>query len=64
MASERQGDHAQAARWLAKLPPRVAEKFGCRSLERVELELLRGEAVSLIVYDPIFLADPFEPRAP
>ena len=64
MAHFRKGRAAEAARWLKQLPEAgiVAPGRRLSVFEREEIPMLRGEAESLILYDPVFPADPFARR--
>jgi tetratricopeptide (TPR) repeat protein len=61
MAHHRLGHHDEARRWLDRLHdrrPRVAPNTFWGELE---IRLLRAEAEAVVLWDPIFPADPFAP---
>ncbi len=61
MSFEQLGRHADAARWLAKVPPQSQASSAQDFWNATELELLRTEAEALVALDPVFPADPFQP---
>jgi tetratricopeptide (TPR) repeat protein len=61
MACEKLGRHADAVGWLAKVPTRSAASTAQEFWNVTELELLRNEAVALVMLDPKFPGDPFQP---
>jgi hypothetical protein len=54
-----------ARRWITaangKPPGRANDQWNTPSIEPLLISRLRGEAEALILYDPIFPADPFAP---
>ena len=59
MAHHRLGHRDDARRWLNRLRYRLPSDDPNRFWEELELGLLRSEAEAVILYDPIFPADPF-----
>ena len=59
MAHDRLGHIAQAPRWLDRLRNRQPSTNPDRFWDELEIRLLRSEAEALIIYDPVFPADPF-----
>jgi tetratricopeptide (TPR) repeat protein len=59
MAHHRLGHREEARRWLDRLHNRQASTDPNKFWEEMEFRLLRSEAEALILYDPVFPADPF-----
>ncbi len=59
MAHHRLGHHADARQWLERLRDQEPITDPTRFWIELENRLLRNEAEALILYDPIFPADPF-----
>jgi tetratricopeptide (TPR) repeat protein len=64
MAHHRLGHHDEARRWLDRLRERQPIADPAQFWDELELRLLRSEAEALILYDPVFPADPFAHRRP
>jgi len=58
MAHQAQGDNYQARTWLSRFPASETTDFW----DKIEIDLLRGEAEAKVLYDPVFPADVFESR--
>jgi eukaryotic-like serine/threonine-protein kinase len=61
MAHHRLGHRDEARRWLDKLRNRQPSTDPNQFWEELEIRLLRSEAEAVILYDPVFPADPFAP---
>jgi eukaryotic-like serine/threonine-protein kinase len=61
MAHHRLGHRAEARRWLDWLRDYQASDIRTIFIWELEIRLLRSEAEALILYDPIFPANPFAP---
>jgi hypothetical protein len=59
MAHHHLGHGDQARHWLDRLRNRQSSTDPDRFSEELELPLLRSEAEAVILYDPVFPADPF-----
>ena len=59
MAHHRIGHRDEARRWLDRLRNRRPSTDPDRFWEELEIRLLRSEAEAVILYDPVFPADPF-----
>jgi tetratricopeptide (TPR) repeat protein len=59
MAHGRLGHHDEARRWLDRFRSYQPNADPNRFWEELEIRLLRTEADAVVVYDPIFPADPF-----
>ena len=59
MAHRRLGHRDEARRWLDRLRAHQPSTAPAQFWDDLELRLLRSEAESVILYDPIFPADPF-----
>jgi tetratricopeptide (TPR) repeat protein len=59
MAHHRLGHHAQAHHWLERFGRDRASHDADAFWDEWEIQFLRDEAEALILYDPIFPADPF-----
>ena len=59
MAHHRLGDSDEARRWLDRLHNRQPSTDPNRFWTELEIYLLRSEAEAVVLYDPIFPADPF-----
>jgi WD40 repeat protein/tetratricopeptide (TPR) repeat protein len=59
MAHNRLGHHDEARHWLEKLRKSEPNADPGQFWEEMEIRLLRSEAEAVILYDPIFPADPF-----
>jgi hypothetical protein len=59
LAHHRLGHHEEARRWLNKTGDRKANPDPNAVWEELEISLLRSEAEAVILYDPVFPADPF-----
>ena len=59
MAHHRQGHRAEARRWLDRLQDHHPSADPNKFWSELEIRLLRSEAEALILYDPVFPADPF-----
>jgi hypothetical protein len=60
MAHHRLGHHDEARRWLDRFRNRRPNLDPRVFWHELEIRLLRAEAEALILYDPIFPADPFK----
>jgi len=58
MAHQAQGDNAQARTWLSQFHASETIPFW----DKIEIDLLRGEAEAKVLYDPVFPADVFARR--
>jgi eukaryotic-like serine/threonine-protein kinase len=58
MAHQAQGDNSQARTWLSRFHTRETTQFW----DKIEIDLLRGEAEAKVLYDPVFPADVFKGR--
>jgi hypothetical protein len=63
MAHHRLGHTAEARGWFEhfRAVPSPAAPL-LRSLDELEVEVLRREAEAVVLRDPVFPADPFAPR--
>jgi tetratricopeptide (TPR) repeat protein len=61
MAQARLGHRDEARRWLARFGEHQPSMRNRSFWEELEVRLLRTEAESIVLYDPIFPADPFTP---
>jgi WD40 repeat protein/tetratricopeptide (TPR) repeat protein len=59
MAHHRLGHHDEARRWLERLQSYRPSDDPRRPWDELEIRLLRSEAEALILYDPVFPANPF-----
>jgi tetratricopeptide (TPR) repeat protein len=59
MAHHRLGHRDEARRWLDRLRNRQPSADPAQFWNELEIRLLRSEAEAVILYDPIFPADPF-----
>jgi tetratricopeptide (TPR) repeat protein len=59
MAHHRLGHRDEARLWLDKLRLREANTGPDQFWNELEIRLLRSEAEAVVIYDPIFPADPF-----
>jgi len=59
MAHHRLGHRDEARRWLSRLRNRQSNTDPFQFWEELEIRLLRSEAEAVILYDPIFPANPF-----
>jgi hypothetical protein len=59
MAHFRLGHHDEARRWLDRLRNRTPDAGPEHFWDELEIQLLRSEAEAVILYDPVFPADPF-----
>ncbi len=61
LAHFQKGQPAEAARWLKQFPAPGVEvpNLGLSLYQVEEIQLLRGEAESRVLYDPVFPVDPF-----
>jgi len=59
MARHRLGHHDEARRRLDRLRNRQPSTDPSQFWEELEIRLLRSEAEAVILYDPIFPANPF-----
>jgi len=59
MAHHRLGHREEARRWLDRLRDYQPTGSPDQFTQELELRLVRSEAEALILYDPIFPADPF-----
>ena len=59
MAHDRLGHHAEARRWLERLRNHQPSVDPTEFWREVLIRLLRSEAEAVILYDPVFPADPF-----
>jgi Tetratricopeptide repeat len=59
MAHHCLGHHDEARRWLDRLREHKSSTDLAQSWLELEIRLLRSEAEAVILYDPIFPADPF-----
>jgi WD40 repeat protein/serine/threonine protein kinase/Flp pilus assembly protein TadD len=59
MAHHRLGHRDLARRWLERLPEHQPSADPAEFWHELEFRLLRSEAEAVIVYDPVFPADPF-----
>jgi len=61
MAHHQLGQRAEALRWLDRVRTYKPTEKPAAFWEELEIRLLRNEAEAVILYDPIFPADPFAP---
>lgn len=59
LAHIRLGDRGEARRWLDKSREGVVARSTVAVWDELELRLLQTESEAVILYDPIFPADPF-----
>jgi WD40 repeat protein/tetratricopeptide (TPR) repeat protein len=59
MAHDRLGHHAEARRWLERLRNHQPSADPSLFWHEMVIRLLRSEAEAVILYDPVFPADPF-----
>jgi hypothetical protein len=59
MAHHRLGHHEEARRWLSRFRDRSPGLAPGYVWGELEIRLLRTEAEAVVLYDPIFPADPF-----
>jgi hypothetical protein len=55
------GDHGEAVRWLNRFRDRRPSDHPLAFWNELEIRLLRSEAEAVVLYDPIFPANPFSP---
>jgi tetratricopeptide (TPR) repeat protein len=61
MAHQRLGHHDEARRWLDRFRDRRPNLIPAAFWHELEIRLLRAEAEAVVLWDPIFPADPFAP---
>jgi tetratricopeptide (TPR) repeat protein len=61
MAHHRLGHHDEARHWLDRFRDRRPRLAPDAFWEELEIQLLRAEAEAVVLWDPIFPADPFAP---
>ena len=61
MAHHRLGHHDEARRWLDRFRDRRPDLDPNAFWGELEIRLLRAEAEAVVLWDPIFPADPFTP---
>jgi hypothetical protein len=61
MAHHRLGHHDEARRWLDRFRDRGPDLDPSAFWHELEIRLLRAEAEAVVLWDPIFPADPFAP---
>ena len=61
MAHHRLGHHDEARRWLDRFRDRSPNLDPAEFWAELEIRLLRTEAEAVVLWDPIFPADPFAP---
>ena len=61
MAHHRLGHHDEARRWLDRFRDRSPILDPSEFWDELEIRLLRTEAEAVVLWDPIFPADPFTP---
>jgi tetratricopeptide (TPR) repeat protein len=61
MAHHRLGHHDEARRWLDRFRDRSPDLDPSAFWDELEIRLLRAEAEAVVLWDPIFPADPFAP---
>jgi hypothetical protein len=61
MAHHRLGHHDEARRWLDRFRDRKPSLAPNAFWVELEIRLLRAEAEAVVLWDPIFPADPFAP---
>ena len=61
MAHHRLGHHEEARRWLDRFRDRGPNLDPSAFWHELEIRLLRAEAEAVVLWDPIFPADPFAP---
>ena len=61
MAHQRLGHHDEARRWLDRFRDRKPSPAPSAFWQELEIRLLRAEAEAVVLWDPIFPADPFAP---
>ena len=59
LAHQQLGHRAEALRWLDRFQTYKANEKPDAFWDELEIRLLRTEAEALILYDPVFPADPF-----
>ena len=59
MAHHRLGHHDEARRWLDRFRDRSPNLDPSAFWDELEIRLLRAEAEAVVLWDPIFPADPF-----
>jgi WD40 repeat protein/tetratricopeptide (TPR) repeat protein len=59
MAHQRLGHRNEARRWLDRLRRHQPSEAPNRFWDELEIRLLRSEAEAVVLYDPVFPADPF-----
>ncbi len=59
MAHERMGNHAEAMKWLERLPTFKAANTPIKFWEEQRMKIHSAEAEAVVLFDPIFPADPF-----
>jgi hypothetical protein len=59
MAHHRLGHHAEARRWLDRFRDRSPNLDPSAFWDKLEIRLFRAEAEAVVLWDPIFPADPF-----
>jgi hypothetical protein len=59
MAHYRLGHRDEARRWLDRLREHVPSSVHDQFWNELEIRLLRSEAEAVVIYDPVFPADPF-----
>ena len=59
MAHHRLGHRDEACRWLDRLRNHQPTADSTRFWDELEIHVLRSEAEAVILYDPMFPADPF-----
>jgi tetratricopeptide (TPR) repeat protein len=59
MARHRLGHRDESRRWLDRLRDRQPSADPAQFWNELEIRLMRGEAEAVILYDPVFPADPF-----
>jgi hypothetical protein len=59
MAHHRLGHRDEARRWLERLRNRQPNAGPNQFWDELEIRMLRSEAEALVLYDPVFPADPF-----
>jgi tetratricopeptide (TPR) repeat protein len=61
MAHHRLGHHDEARRWLDRFRDRRPNLHPTAFWDELEIRMLRAEAEAVVLWDPIFPADPFAP---
>ncbi len=59
MAHHRLGHRDEARRWLDRLRNHEPSTDPDNFWDELEIRLLRSEAEAVVIYDPLFPADPF-----